>query len=144
MSRALLTLRTVADRDRACRWVRQAPIGSTVEFKAPRRSLDQNSLLWARLTDLSRQLMWHGQHLTPEDYKDVLMASLRRARVVPGIDGGFVPIGMRTSELTKAEFAELLDLIDAFGAQHGVVFGDEEARVPDEGEGSRHQAGDCR
>lgn len=128
MSRALIRIRTIADRDTACRWARQAPIGSTVEFKAPRRSLEQNSLLWARLTDLSRQLAWHGQKLSPEDYKDVLMASLRRARVVPGIDGGFVPIGMRTSELTKAEFTELLDLIDAFGAQHGVEFSDHESR----------------
>lgn len=79
--------------------------------------------------------MWHGQHLTPEDYKDVLMASLRRARIVPGIDGGFVPIGMRTSELTKAEFAELLDLIDAFGAQHGVEFSDDR-RLDDRAEGA--------
>lgn len=137
MSRALLTLRTIADRDRACRWVRQAPIGSRVEFKAPRRTLPQNDRLWWLLTEVSRQVDWYGQKLTPEDWKDVFTASIRKAHVVPGLDGGFVPLGMRTSDMTKAEMGDLMTLIEAFGAEHGVVFGDE-APVDDSG----HEAAD--
>jgi hypothetical protein len=133
MSRALLTLRTIADRDRACRWVRQAPIGSRVEFKTPRRSTDQNSLLWALLTEVATQVDWYGQKLTPEDWKDIMSASLRKARVVPGLDGGFVPLGMRTSDMSKAEMSALIELIYAFGAEHGVIFNDE-APVNDGGE----------
>ena len=125
MSRALLTLITIADRDRACRWVRQAPIGSTVEFKAPRRSLEQNARMWALLTDVATQVDWYGQKLTSEDWKTIFTASLRKARVVPGLDGGFVPLGMRTSDMTKAELGDLMTLIEAFGAEHGVVFGDD-------------------
>jgi NinB protein len=125
MSRALLTLRTIADRDRACRWVRQAPIGSRVEFKAPRRSLPQSDKMWAMLTDIARQVDWYGQKLTPEDWKDVMSASLRKARVVPGLDGGFVPLGMRTSDMSKAEMSALIELIYAFGAERGVIFGGE-------------------
>lgn len=125
MSRALLTLRTVADRDRACRWVRQAPIGSRVEFKSPRRTLPQSDKMWAMLTDIARQVDWYGQKLTADDWKDVMSASLRKARVVPGLDGGFVPLGMHTSDMSKQEMSALIELIYAFGAERGVVFGDE-------------------
>lgn len=126
MSRALLTLRTIADRDRACRWVRQAPIGSRVEFKSPRRTLPQNDRMWAMLTEIARQVDWYGQKLTPDDWKDVFTASLRRAHVVPGIDGGFVPLGMRTSDMTKEEMSDLFSLIEAFAAERGVVLGERE------------------
>lgn len=100
-----------------------------MEFKAPRRTLEQNSLLWARLTDISRQLAWHGDALSPEDWKDVFVWSLRRARLVQGIDGFLVPIGVRTSDMSKQEFSQLLDMIEAFGAQHGVSFGDEKVDI---------------
>jgi len=125
MSRALLTLRTIADRDRACRWVRQAPIGSRVEFKSPRRTLPQSDKMWAMLTDIARQVDWYGQKLTADDWKDVFTASLRRAHVVPGLDGGFVPLGMHTSDMSKEEMSALIELIYAFGAERGVIFGDD-------------------
>jgi hypothetical protein len=42
---------------------------------------------------------------------------------VPGIDPGtFVPLGMRTSQMTKEEISDLLELIYAFGAERGVKF----------------------
>jgi hypothetical protein len=41
---------------------------------------------------------------------------------VPGIDGGFVVLGLRTSQMSVAEMAELQTLIEAFGAQQGVRF----------------------
>jgi len=125
MSRALLTLRTIADRDRACRWVRQAPIGSRVEFKSPRRTLPQSDKMWAMLTDIARQVDWYGQKLTADDWKDVFTASLRRAHVVPGLDGVFVPLGMHTSDMSKEEMSALIELIYAFGAERGVIFGDD-------------------
>ena len=89
------------------------------------RSLDQNRLMWQRLTEISKQVIWYGERLSPTDWKDVFTASLRRLRVVPGIDAGtFVPLGMRTSDMTKAEMADLLTLIEAFGAERGVTFRD--------------------
>jgi hypothetical protein len=45
---------------------------------------------------------------------------------VPNIDGtGFVNLGRSSSDLSKQEFIDLIELITAFGAQHGVVFSDE-------------------
>jgi hypothetical protein len=94
----------------------------------PRRTLDQNRLLWAVLTDLGRQINWHGNRLAPEEWKCVLTASIKRQKVVPGIDGGFVVIGQSTSRMTKQELSELIELAYAFGAQQGVVFSDEASR----------------
>lgn len=123
MSRAALILANDLVRTRAIGWIQKAPAGTRIEFKAPRRTHDQNALLWARLSDISKQVEWYGQYLSADDWKDVLSASLRRARVVPGIDPGtFVPLGMRTSDMSKAEFGMLLDLIEAFAAERGVVW----------------------
>jgi|694.fasta_scaffold15168_2 hypothetical protein len=121
MSRALVTLRTADDRERACRWIRQAPPGSRIEFKSPRRTLPQNDRMWAMLTEVSTQLAWHGQKLTPDDWKDLFMGALRKERLVPGINGGLTSIGMRTSDLTKEEMSDLIELIDVFAAEHGVT-----------------------
>ena len=123
MSRAVVQIKADADRNLIARWARNVPEGTTVEFRAPRRSSDQNALMWGLLGQISKQVDWYGQKLTSEDWKDVLTASLRRARVVPGIDAGsFVPLGMRTSQMNKQELAELIELIYAFGAEHEVRF----------------------
>jgi len=123
MSRAVVQIKAPADRNLIARWAQNVPEGTTVEFRAPRRSLDQNALMWSLLQQISKQVDWYGQKLSSEDWKDVLTASLRRTRVVPGIDAGtFVPLGMRTSQMTKEEISELIELVYAFGAERGVKF----------------------
>lgn len=126
MPRAVVEIKGQAERNLIARWAMDAqnvPNGTTVEFRAPRRSLDQNALMWSLLGQISKQVDWYGQKLSSEDWKDVLTASLRRTRVVPGIDAGtFVPLGMRTSQMTKEEISELLELVYAFGAERGVKF----------------------
>lgn len=88
------------------------------------RSLDQNAKMWACLTDISKQVDWYGNKLSPDDWKHVLSASLRKQRAVPGIDGGFVVVGLSTSNMTIAEMSEMIELAHAFGANKGVVFHD--------------------
>lgn len=123
MSRALIIINTSADRQRAINWCQKAPWGARVEFKHAKRTGEQNDRMWACLTDIARQVEWYGQKLKPDDWKDIFTASLRRARVVPGLDAGsFVPLGMRTSDMSKEEFSDLLELINAFAAEHGVTF----------------------
>lgn len=130
MSRATVILNSRENRDKACRWARALPTGTRVEFKEVKRTLAQNDLLWARLTDVAAQVEWYGQKLTPDDWKDMFTASLRKARVTPGIDpGSFVVLGLHTSDLSKQEFSDLLDLIAAFGAERGVRFQDEQSEA---------------
>lgn len=127
MSQAVITVQQPEDRIRAARWCSQAPAGTRVVFKAPKRTIPQNDKLWATLTDIACQVEWYGQKLTASDWKDVFTASLRKSRVVPGIEqGSFVVLGLHTSSLTKAEFSDLLEIIHAFGAERGVVFHDQE------------------
>lgn len=93
-----------------------------LEIRPEKRSDAQNRRLWAMLADISAQVDWHGQKLASEDWKHIFTASLKQQRAVPGLDGGFVVLGQSTSKMTKAEMAELQELMEAFGAQQGVRF----------------------
>lgn len=86
------------------------------------RSLEQNARLWAMLTEISQQVDWYGNKLTPENWKDIFSAAMKRTKVVPGLDGGFVVCGQSTSKMTKAEMSEMQTLMEAFGADKGVRF----------------------
>lgn len=94
----------------------------TLEVRPEKRSDAQNRRLWAMLADISAQVDWYGQKLTSKEWKDVFSASLKRTKVVPGLDGGFVVCGQSTSRMTRAEMCELQELMEAFGAQQGVKF----------------------
>lgn len=104
--------------------IRQAlPGGEVAMFLGrPRRTLDQNAKLWPMLFDVSKQVNWHGEKLTPENWKDVFTAALKRQKAVPGIDGGFVVLGAHTSTMDKHEFSDLIELMMAFGSEHNVTW----------------------
>lgn len=129
MSRAIVILQNIASREKAAKWCMTAPALTSVEFKESKRSVPQNAMLWSLLTCVAAQLDWHGQKYSADDWKDYFMHALKRARWMPSEDGGMVPIGMRTSQLTKSEMGDLLELILAFGAQNGVVFHDQREEV---------------
>jgi hypothetical protein len=123
MSKALLVLANDSFRAKAKRWIDGVPVNTRITFQEPKRSLEQNAKLWAMLTEVSGHVVWYGQKLSADDWKDVFTASLRKARVVPGLDAGtYVPLGMRTSDMSKQELGELLELVAAFGSQQGVEF----------------------
>ena len=86
------------------------------------RTSEQNRRLWAMLDEIAEQVIWHGQRLTRQEWKDVFTAAMDRQKVVPGIDGGFVVLGSSTSRLTREEMSELMELITAFGVEHKVKF----------------------
>lgn len=93
-----------------------------LSIKPETRSLAQNARLWAMLTEISQQVDWYGRKLTPEEWKHVFSASLKKQDVVPGLDGGFVVLGLSTSKMTRAEMSDMQELMEAFGAQQGVRF----------------------
>ena len=112
-------------RNRAKQAIADADDGEVVRIMPPTRSLEQNALLWAVLGDVAAQVDWYGRKLSPEDWKNVFSASLRKLEVVPNIDGtGFVALGQSTSKMTKAQLSDLIELIYAFGSERGVRFGD--------------------
>ena len=100
----------------------QADRKYVLTVKQATRSTEQNRRLWAMLNEISQQVEWYGHRLTPEEWKDVFSAAMKRTKVVPGLDGGFVVCGQSTSKMTKAEMSEMQTLMEAFGAEKGVRF----------------------
>lgn len=126
-------------RDQAKRLIDQAPMGSVVTISRPSRTIPQNARLHAMCTDVARQVEWHGAKRDVEAWKDIFTAALRSAThgldVVPGINGGFVLLGMHTSRMNRQEIGDLMDLIGAFGAEHGVEFSEPDKVEPSTLEG---------
>ena len=94
-----------------------------LSIKRETRSTQANARMWAMLAETAPQVNWHGKKLGSEDWKNVFTASLKSMNVVPNLDGtGFVVLGQSTSKMTIAEMSDLMQLMEAFGAQQGVRF----------------------
>ncbi|MFA5387300.1 MAG: recombination protein NinB [Candidatus Paceibacterota bacterium] len=119
-------IKTMFDIPGAIKWASENATkglrAGTVVFSLGRikRTNDQNSKMWPMLTDVSKQVDWYGEKLTTDDWKQVFSAAWKQQKAVPGIDGGFVVCGVSTSKLNKKDFSELIEIIYAFGAEHGV------------------------
>lgn len=108
------------------------PVGWKITVAPPGRTVDQNAKLWPMLDDVSKQVIWYGQKLTRDDWKDMFTASLKKMRPTPGIDGGFVVCGLHTSRMSKALFSDLIELMYAFGAEHNVVWSEKAKKEYDD------------
>lgn len=124
MGRALLILSDTEVRAKATSWVEKAPPGTRLTFQAPRRSIDQNSLLWSLLTQISVQKEHCGRRYTPDAWKILMLhACGREVQFLPALDGTtFVPWGQSSSDLSKAEMTELIEFIICWCAENGVQF----------------------
>lgn len=127
MSRWAHIISSDADRRRAAEWALKAPTGMRIEFKEIKRSLPQNDRMWAMLTDVSQQAMLGGKSYQPDQWKVIFLHALgQEIQLLPSLDErSFVPWGQSSSDLTKNEMTDLIELIFKFGAEHGVVFQDD-------------------
>ena len=106
-------------------FIRSLPTDSknplVVSIQEMTRTLEQNARMWATLTDISEQVVWHSLKLTPEEWKHVFTATLKGQKTVPNLDGtGFIILGQSTRVMSKKELSNLLELAYAFGAEHDV------------------------
>ena len=124
MNKSIFFLEHTLARKNAMQCLLNAPDGYCVEVKPKTRSLEQNSRMWAMLGDISKQVEWYGRKLTPQNWKDIFSASLKKQEVVPGLEGGFVVMGQSTSSMTIAEMTELQELMMAFASQRNVNWSD--------------------
>ena len=131
MSRALLILANDTVRKRAAQWIAGAPTGTRVEFKEPKRTLDQNAKMWSMLTDIASQKEHFGRKYSPDEWKVIMLHALgKEVRFVPALDGqGFIPIGHRSSDLSKSEMSDLIEMMTAWGTQNNVRFHDREGEA---------------
>lgn len=119
---AIFTLSHDGARKRAAEAIARAPHGARVKIEEPRRTLDQNALLWPVLTAIAVQVQHAGEYRTPDEWKGLFMhACGKEVRFLPALDGkGFVPFGMRSSKLSKQEFSDLLEFVFSWCAENGV------------------------
>ena len=130
MSRsALLILSSREIRRKAIDWISRMPAGTRVEFKEPQRTLDQNSRMWAMLTDIARQCHIDGRRLTADQWKVVFLYELgRQPQFVPSLSGAWIPYGQSSSDLSVAEMSDLIESMFAYGAENNVVWSEPKAK----------------
>ena len=126
MSRHLITLNSAGAKVRATEYVNKAPLGTRVEFKAAKRTLPQNDRLWAMLTDIARQREHCGRKYTPDQWKMIFMqAAGQEMQFAPTLFGdSFMPLGFRSSELSVEQMSNLIEFMQAWGAENGITFND--------------------
>lgn len=109
-----------AIKQNAINYIRQLPVDSKrpliLDIKEMTRTLDQNRKMWPLLKDLSDQVTWFGNKYDSDDWKDLITAMVAKAkkqeqRMAPGLDGGVVMFGQRTSKMTVRQMVEVIDAI---------------------------------
>lgn len=125
--RAVITLRSQADRDMAAKWAQGVPLGSKIVFHGPQRSIPQNDALHAALGDIARQRDYHGVKLPVSEWKLLFLDALdAEIRMLPSLDGKrFVSVGKSTSALSKEEFSGLLSIVYAWGNENEIIWSDQ-------------------
>ena len=114
-------------RARAVDAVCDAPVGYVVRITPPGRTKDQNAAMWPILEAFSRQMEWpvNGAmtHLSPEEWKDIFTAAFRQEhpRLAQGLTGGVVMLGSRTSKMSKKEFSDFLEFLNAVAIQRNII-----------------------
>lgn len=124
MSEAGMTMRDISPREAIAYFGALKDGRYTVEVKPYRdtRSNEQNKKMWAMLNEIAISVNWYNQHLSAEEWKDVFTAALKKQKVVPGIEGGFVVLGASTRRMSVEEMGDLIELMFSFGAEQGVKF----------------------
>lgn len=95
-----------------------------LEVRPQKRNLPQNAKLHAMLTEIAAQKEWAGKKRDTDTWKRLMVAAWCRAKgeaveFLPAIDGQGVDIVFRrTSELEKAECADLIEFVTAWAAQN--------------------------
>ncbi len=113
-------LRGDAQRDLARRMIAAAPQDAIVRIGAQTRTLDQNALLWALLSDVSRSKP-QGRTATPEVWKALFCHACGHAvQFEMGLNGQPFPVGFSTSKMNKAQLSDLVTFVLQWGDEHGV------------------------
>jgi len=92
-----------------------------------RRNNGQNAAQWPILQAWAEQKQWpiNGvmSNLTAEEFKDILTAAFEgetSPRISPGLEGGMVMLGRRTSRYGKKRFSEWLEWLNAASHHAGI------------------------
>ena len=117
-------IRLTSDRARlrAHEEIDKAPGGAYLKITGRLRTKKQNDRQWALLSAVSDQLVWHGEHHSPEVWKHFFLHILKGGQWLKAENGGMIPIAHSSSQLSVKEHKLFTEVIVAFGQRHGVDF----------------------
>ncbi|MGA9607025.1 MAG: recombination protein NinB [Rouxiella badensis] len=134
MDKQTFYLRNEQYRSNLIEKIKQLPLDPSkpfeVEVSPPKRTLSQNRKMWPLLHDLSLQVVWYGEKYDEDEWKDLITALVAKMKkqeqkTAPGIGGGVVMFGSRTSKMRVSEMVEVIEAIYWFGTEQGVKFSEE-------------------
>lgn len=128
MDKKTILISSASSRIEAHCFLDKIPVGWQVTFRPKKRDIVLNDKMWPMLRDISQQVIWYGEWLTEEEYKDIFTAALKRSKIRPGLDGGFVVIGGHTSKMSNEEMSDMIELMYQFGAERNVQWSDDVER----------------
>lgn len=118
--RGALRIIRANNRDAIAQEIRGLPLGYELVIRQPKRSLDQNAKLWAMLSDIAKAAP-EGRHWSTEVWKCAFMSALgHEARFETGLNGEPLPLGFKSSRMSKRQMADLITCIQEYGDRHGV------------------------
>ncbi len=134
MAKQVFYLRSPQIRQNLIEHLKNLPLDQSkpieVEVSPPKRTLSQNRKMWPLLHDLALQVVWYGVKYDEDDWKDMITALVAKTkkqeqRTAPGIGGGVVMFGQRTSKMKVPQMVDVIEAIYWFGTEQGVKFSEE-------------------
>jgi len=121
-----IILSGLTQRMRAHRLIDIAPQGAVLNIREAKRTNAQNDLMWAILSQIARAKP--DDRLLPTDTWKALAMEAAGFQCTFGtsLDGQRpVPLGFKSSRLTKGEFSDVIETLFAFAAEKGIPLSDE-------------------
>ena len=104
-----------------------ADLGKVVTIQPATRSLEQNALLHALLTDIARQAKYLGKTRSVDVWRGLFVsgweiATGKPSEIVPGLEGEFLNVRRSTTQMGVKDLSSLCEYIQAWAANEGVRF----------------------
>lgn len=125
MKPAQIIIRGDPDRNLLKRWADRVPVGYSVTFAEKPHSSEQREKFHAMVREVAKSVEYYGKKRTEEAWKALFVAAYEKAEMLPGLDGEtIVQIRRSTTTFGVKEYSDLIEIVYAYGAAHGVTFND--------------------
>ena len=112
------------NRQQAVQMVLDAKDGMVLDIRHAKRSLEQNRLYWAILSDISEQVV-PGKAYEPSIWHEYLRGLFLNERMVELPDGSVKMLEPSTAELRQDEFSEYVEKVIKWALEHEVKLSEE-------------------
>ena len=122
--RSPLILTSSAARAKAIELIRCLPLNSRVTVQGPQRTIPQERKMRAMLGEVAAQAEHCGRKYRAGVWELLFLAELERETMyIPNLQfDGVVTVSYSTSDLSVEEMSLLIEIIYAYGVEHGVTF----------------------